>query len=150
MSRARLLSSAQHLCDDFANKKHIDILISHFSTTATAFEHGEPSLAPFLGRSFIGIDGIRRYFKIIASLLSYENMRFSDFLVDVEARKVATKASARFTWLSTGESWDEVFAYMLSFDDENKVTNYEVWADSGAAYLASKGILDDTRRGHQA
>ncbi|KAG6875396.1 hypothetical protein C0992_004015, partial [Termitomyces sp. T32_za158] len=141
-----------HLCDDFANKKDLDTLISHFSTNrqVTAFEHGEPSLAPFLGRLFVGLDGIRKYFETIAMLLSYENMRFSDFVVDVQARKVATKASARFTWLSTGESWDEVFAYMLCFDDENKVLSYEVWADSGAAYLASKGVLDDTRRGSQA
>lgn len=150
--RTQLLSAAQRLCDDFANKKDIDTLISHFSTTqqAIAFEHGEPSLAPFLGRSFVGLDGIRKYFETIASLVSYENMRFSEFVVDVQARKVATKASARFTWLSTSESWDEVFAYMLFFDDENKVTNYEVWADSGAAYLASKGILNDTRRSRHA
>ncbi|KAG6831869.1 hypothetical protein H0H92_006986 [Tricholoma furcatifolium] len=142
-SRNDLIASAQQL------KKDIDTLISHFSTTQqiTAFEHGEPSLAPFLGRQFVGSDGVRTYFETIASLLSYENMVFSDhnFVVDVESRKVATKASGRFTWKSTGESWDEIFAYMLSFDEENKVVDYQVWADSGAAYLASKGILGDTR-----
>lgn len=35
---------------------------------------------------------------------------------------------------------------MLDFDDEGKVTDYQVWADSGAAYLASKGQLDQSRK----
>ncbi len=31
---------------------------------------------------------------------------------------------------------------MLDFDDEAKVTDYQVWADSGAAFLARKGQLN--------
>ncbi|KAG6919286.1 hypothetical protein DXG01_007418 [Tephrocybe rancida] len=148
LTRRELLLSAERLCNDFSSKKDIDILMSHFSSIhqVTAIEHGEPSLAPFLGRLFVGHAEIRKYFETIGSFLSYENMRFSDFVVDTEARKVATKASARFTWLHTGESWDEVFAYLLGFDEENKVTAYEVWADSGAAFLASRGRLDETRK----
>ncbi|KAG6833853.1 hypothetical protein H0H87_011787 [Tephrocybe sp. NHM501043] len=147
-SRKELLSSAQRLCNDFASKKDIDTLLSHFSPKhqITALEHGEPSLAPFLGRPFLGRSGVKRYFELIQSLLSYEDMRFSDFIVDTEAHKVAVKAAARFTWSSTQESWEEVFTYMLGFDDENKVINYEVWADSGAAYLASRGVLGETRK----
>lgn len=45
-----------------------------------------------------------------------------------------------------GNEWNERFAYMLDFDDEGKVTDYQVWADSGAAYLASKGQLDQSRK----
>ncbi|GLB33477.1 hypothetical protein LshimejAT787_0103610 [Lyophyllum shimeji] len=147
-SRSELLSTAQQFGDDFSNKKEITVLLSHFSTThkATAIEHGEPALAPFLGRPFVGIGGVREYFETIASLLSYEEMHFSEFVVDPEARKVAMKGRARFTWMSTGESWDETFSYILDFDEDRKVAVYQVWADSGAAYLASKGKLDDTRK----
>ena len=40
-----------------------------------------------------------------------------------------------------GQSWDEEFAYILDFDQSAKVTDYQVWADSGAAYLARRGEL---------
>ncbi|KAF8076052.1 hypothetical protein FPV67DRAFT_1617573 [Lyophyllum atratum] len=149
-SRSELLSSAQQFCEDFANKKDITTLISHFSTThqATAIEHGEPALAPFLGRPFVGLAEVQKYFETVASLLLYENMRFSEFVVDPVTRKVAMKGQARFTWMSTKESWDETFAYILDFDGENKVAEYQVWADSGAAYLASKGKLNEIRKKH--
>ncbi|EGN96790.1 hypothetical protein SERLA73DRAFT_184950 [Serpula lacrymans var. lacrymans S7.3] len=143
ISRVELLHAAQALCDDFASKKDIDTLLSHFSTThqCTLVEHGEPFLAPFLGRPFNGISGALMYFDLINKHLSYENMRFSEYVVDVEARKVSVKGKAKFTWIETDESWDETFAYMLDSDDELKITDYQVWADSGAAYLASKGEL---------
>ena len=98
-------------------------------------------LAPFLGRSFSGPDGVKRYFTIIASLLSYDNMHFSDYFADEQLKMVSVKGRALFTWKETSNSWDEVFTYRLQFDDELKVKVYEVWADSGAAYLASKGEL---------
>lgn len=74
-------------------------------------------------------------------MLSYEKMQFSDYIVDVEERVVSVRGQARFTWKSTGNSWDEVFIYRLQLDGEGKIQVYEVWADSGAAYLASKGEL---------
>ncbi|KIJ57854.1 hypothetical protein HYDPIDRAFT_120262, partial [Hydnomerulius pinastri MD-312] len=117
--------------------------LSHFSTThqCTAMEHGLPAFAPFLGRPFNGREGITEYFSIIASLLTYENMCFSEYFADAEARKVSVKGRATFARITTNESWDETFTYVLDFDDENKVTDYQVWADTGAAYLASKGQL---------
>jgi len=66
--------------------------------------------------------------------------------VDLEASKVAVKGKARFTWVETGESWDETFSYALDFDQERKVTDYQVWADSGAAYLARVGKLEETKQ----
>ncbi|KAE9404480.1 hypothetical protein BT96DRAFT_418858 [Gymnopus androsaceus JB14] len=149
LSRSRLLASSVAFCDAFAQKKDLDIIVSHFSTThqVSVVEHGEKSLAPFLGKSFRGLDGARSYFETIASSLSYEDMEFSEFIVDAEAKRAACKGRARFTWNETGESWDETFAYMLDFDDEGKITDYQVWADSGAAYLARKGELDKVRRG---
>ncbi len=55
--------------------------------------------------------------------------------------KVAVRGRARFTWTETGLSWDETFAYLLRFDARAKLARYEVWADSGAAYLARRGEL---------
>ncbi|OJA07790.1 hypothetical protein AZE42_14072 [Rhizopogon vesiculosus] len=68
-------------------------------------------------------------------------MEFSEYIVDPEVQKVSVKGRAKFTWLSTEQSWDEIFTYVLDFDDDFKVTNYQVWADTGAAYLASRGQL---------
>ncbi|KIK65654.1 hypothetical protein GYMLUDRAFT_70745 [Collybiopsis luxurians FD-317 M1] len=138
LSRAQLLASATSFCDAFAQKKNLETILSHFSVThqVSAVEHGERVLGPFLGRAFRGLDGVRSYFEIIAGLLSYEGMEFSEFAVDVETRRVTCKGKAEFTWNSTGESWNETFAYMLDLDDEGKITDYQVWADTGAAYLA--------------
>lgn len=68
-------------------------------------------------------------------------MRFSDYIVDAEVRKVSVRGEAVFTNKKTGQSWDEVFRYVLEFDEDAKVKTYEIWADSGAAYLASRGEL---------
>jgi hypothetical protein len=146
-SRKELLVSARQFCEAFSRKEDITTLLSHFSAThqTSVIEHGEPSLAPFLGRTFSGVSGVQKYFETISSLLSYENMMFSEFVVDAEARKVALKGKALFTWTSTGESWNETFAYMLDFDEEGKVAEYQIWADSGAAYLAKIGKLNDMR-----
>jgi len=142
-TRDNLLRAAKSLCTDFASKKDPEALMTHFSTTrqCTAYEHGSPILAPFLGRPFVGRDGVRDYFKTIASTLSFERMEFSDYIVDPEVQKVSVKGRAKFTWLSTAQSWDEIFTYVLDFDDDCKVTDYQVWADTGAAYLASRGQL---------
>lgn len=141
--RNRLLIAAQEFTTAFADKKDVETLLSHFSTTQqpTVLEHGEPSLAPFLGRPFTGLDGVRRYFETVMTVLSYDDMVFSEFVVDPETRKVALKGKARFTWISTNQSWDETFAYIVDFDQENKVIRDQIWGDTGAAYLASKGKL---------
>ncbi|KAI1808767.1 hypothetical protein F4811DRAFT_183907 [Daldinia bambusicola] len=148
--RTDLLHAATAFCESFAQKKSPDEILSHFSTSSadiSAYEHGLEELAPFLGREFRGRDGVREYFDTISSCLSYEDMRFADYVVDAAENRVAVRGAARFTWTATGESWDEVFAYALKFDDQHKVTSYEVWADSGAAYLASKGQLKELKSG---
>ena len=141
-TRGELLKSAESLCNAFANKKPIEDVISHFSTThaTSCFEHGLPALAPFLGRTFTKPE---EYLGIIAKRLTYENMKFFAYMADVETRKVNVQGSARFTWAETSESWDEVFTYVLDFDHECKVTDWNIWADSGAAYLAKEGRLKD-------
>ena len=56
---------------------------------------------------------------------------------------MSVKGRAKFTWIETGQIWDETFTYSLDFDDESRITDYQVWADSGAAYLARLGKLDE-------
>lgn len=143
-SRKHLLRAAENFCNAFADKKDITEVLSHFSTTheVSAIEYGAPILAPFLGRPFIGIAEVQRYFNIIGSLLSYDDISFSEYVVDSESLKVSVKGKGEFTWRSTSQTWNETFTYTLDFDDEMKIVRYQVWADSGAAYLARTGKLN--------
>ncbi|KAI0180990.1 hypothetical protein GGR52DRAFT_567240 [Hypoxylon sp. FL1284] len=147
--RADLLEAAKAFCNSFAQKETPDEILQHFSADddVVAYEHGLPGLAPFLGREFRGREGVRAYFETVAAHLRFEDMRFADegFVVDAAANRVAVRGTATFAWAATGESWHEVFAYALAFDDHHKVRRYEVWADSGAAYLASKGRLEEVK-----
>ncbi|KAI1369199.1 transcription elongation factor S-II [Xylaria arbuscula] len=177
-----LLEAAKAFCDSFAQKKPIEEILSHFSSSSSSssgredededgdsdgssrilvHEHGLAQLAPFLGRDYRGREGARRYFETVAGYLSYEDMRFVEFVVDggddddeeeeeegergKRGGKVADLSSEDMFWESgwteTKQSWDETFVYVLAFDGEAKLERYEVWADSGAAYLASRGEL---------
>ena len=82
--REKLYQAAKALCDDFATKKDVQTLLSHFTKTydCTAIEHGEPALAPFLGRPYNGLPGVQAYFTLLAGLLTYDDMRFSEWIVD--------------------------------------------------------------------
>jgi len=68
-------------------------------------------------------------------------MSFSNYVVDAIENKVSVRGDATFTWRATGQSWDEVFTYVLAFDADCRLIKYEIWANSGAAYLASQGKL---------
>ncbi|OAL35392.1 hypothetical protein AYO20_05242 [Fonsecaea nubica] len=128
--RETLLSAAQAFCNSFASKEAPDKIFSHFSSSddVLALEHGLPQLAPFLGREFRGHKGLQEYFGLLSSNLTYENMRFANFVVDPLVSKVSVRGEAKFTWTETGQSWDEVFTYVLEFDQEYKVKVYEIWA----------------------
>lgn len=148
-TRAQLLQAAQALCSAFAAKADVGTLLAHFSSThqISALEHGLPVLAPFLGRPFAGRAGpssVPAYFELLQQHLTYEDMSFGPYVVDAEASRVSVKGSAKFTWAEgegKGQAWDETFVYILDFDQDAKVTDYQVWADSGAAYLARKAEL---------
>ena len=143
--RQQLQTAAQSFCDSFASKSPLSDVLDKFSTKdedgPVAIEHGLSLLAPFLGFTYVGQTGIRNYFETIARLLDYEDMHFSEYVIDDQVRKVSVRGEATFTWKSNNQSWHEVFTYTLAFDDDFKVKKYEIWADSGAAYLASKGLL---------
>ncbi|OEU08587.1 hypothetical protein FRACYDRAFT_249480 [Fragilariopsis cylindrus CCMP1102] len=132
-SREELLRSTKELCNVFANHGTIEEIISCFSSKGQ-------SNTPFIGRSFYGIQGITDYFTIISNTLEYENMYFYDYTVDIETKVVSVRGKAKFIWKSTKKYWNEIFIYRIQLDNEYKILIYEVWADTGAAYLASQSI----------
>jgi hypothetical protein len=140
-----LLTAATSFCNSFSRSDPPSMILeTHFTRNHPSIlvhEHGLAKLAPFLGRAFRGADGLLQYLSVIAECLSFENMRFTEYIIDTEAHKASVRGEARFTWKSTGQTWDEVFTYLLLFDAENRVERYEIWADSGAAWLASRGEL---------
>mmetsp|Transcript_23555 Transcript_23555/g.51538 ORF Transcript_23555/g.51538 Transcript_23555/m.51538 type:complete len:156 (-) Transcript_23555:18-485(-) len=135
------LRSTRALCNAFANHCSMEQIIDCFTSSQQdnilLFEHGLPELAPFLGRAFRGTQGIRDYFAVVSEHLSYQAMSFSDYSVDMELGVVSVRGNAEFTWKSTGKHWNECFIYRIQLDEDGKIVVYEVWADSGAAYLAS-------------
>lgn len=166
LPRSNLLNLAKSFCNAFSSQQDPSKIYAHFTNSHASKilirEHGLQQLAPFLGRDFTGLEGVKQYFEIITSSLSYEDMKFSDYIVDEVEGKVSVRGEAKFTWRDTGQSWDEVFRYVLGFvtdkdeggdgdvegqkggsnEADGKLVRYEIWADSGAAYLARKGLLD--------
>ncbi|KAL4754884.1 hypothetical protein BDW72DRAFT_189858 [Aspergillus terricola var. indicus] len=150
-SRATLIHATHSLLDAFATSSDLTTLLNTFTTVPppTAHEHGLPQLAPFLGRTFTGRDQVEEYFTLLNEHLRIESMRFDDekeWAVDLETDVICLKGHARFVSKESEEGWDEVFIYRIGLvEDEDmkevKVRNYEVWADTGAAYLAAKGEL---------
>ena len=144
-SYASLLNSATSFCTAFASHTSPpDLLHNHFThhhPSIRVHEHGLPQLAPFLGRTFTGASGLAEYLSLVSSSLTYSDLHFTSYLVDAAARQVCVRGRGRFTWTSTGQSWEETFVYLLGFDEEGRVEGYEVWADTGAAWLAGRGEL---------
>jgi hypothetical protein len=162
-TRRTLLEPATRLCTAFASSSSIPTLLSHFtrSPLPAIHEHGHPSLAPFLGRTFTGADGAGRYFTLLQDHLNIQDIEFDaedQWIVDTESMAVSVRGSARFEWKATGQAWDETFCYRLGMAeemdeaDENggdkgklKVQEYLVWSDTGAAYLARTGKLKEVQ-----
>jgi hypothetical protein len=145
--RVNLLRTARSLCESFANKEPLDTILQHFSSNVVCLEHGlQNNSLPFLGREFEGQQGAKEYFTILSNLLDHDKMSFRDYVVDVESSIVCVRGEATFTFKSTCQSWNEVFTYRLAFDDlGDKIKIYEVWADSGAAYLASQAVPNNVK-----
>ncbi|KAL7267088.1 hypothetical protein RUND412_010340 [Rhizina undulata] len=149
MPYVALLTATAALTKSFADHAPPSEIVKHFTTTPApiALEHGLRRLAPFIGREFLGTDQVRVYFEMLAEYLEYTDMEFSPPIIDTAGSKVCVKGTAIFTWKETGESWREAFVWLLDWEDigeekqEWKVKRYEVWADSGAVYLARKGKL---------
>ena len=156
-TRADLLNPVHAFLSALTNPNpNPDNLLSTFTTSPKPLvhEHGLPQLAPFLSRPFTGQDGIATYFELISSLLSIKNMVFEpeeNWVVDASCMAVSLRGSATFIWKETRQAWDETFVYRIKLAiDENgsgegrlAVCEYQVWADTGAAYLARLGRLGD-------
>ncbi|KAL4778240.1 hypothetical protein BJX76DRAFT_362919 [Aspergillus varians] len=149
-TRADLTAATASLCTAFSTGADIPTLLSTFTTSPAPqiHEHGHPGLTPFLGRTFTGRDGVTDYFNILDVNLGVEEMWFDEeqsWVVDTENKVVCLRGRARFVSKVSGEKWDEVFIYRISLAAEEeggwKVRVYEIWADTGAAYLAGRGEL---------
>jgi hypothetical protein len=145
-SRDDIFKAAKALCSDFASGKASKELLANFTSSPSVYEHGNDRLAPYMGRAFTGKEEVGRYFDNIAELLEFSDVHFADhdYVIDPESLKVAVRGRAKITWRENGQAWDESFMYLLSFateDDAIKCNKYEVWADTGSAYLAANGKL---------
>ncbi|KAB8077595.1 hypothetical protein BDV29DRAFT_153658 [Aspergillus leporis] len=157
ITKETLTNRVHSLCKAFSTSAPLPVLLSNFTTSPepTALEHGLPSLAPFLGRSFTGHEGLTTYFGLLADYLAIEKMDFESdnkWVVDETTMAVSLRGNARFKWKETGQAWDETFAYRIGLQEEGvggevKVVVYEVWADTGAAYLARIGALEGVLKG---
>lgn len=143
-----LVTAAKALCDDFAQGKPVGQLLQHFTEhEAVAIEHGDPSLAEWLGREYIGHKEIGEYFQTIADTLNCDNISYEELFVDEEELRVGLKGKARWTYKKTGKSWEETFINVLEYAEgesegedshrELKVRKYSVWADTGAVSSGS-------------
>ena len=164
-TRGDLLEAASRLCAAFATNSSIPTLLSHFTRTPlpTIHEHGHPSFAPFIGRTFTGTDGAIQYFELLQDLLIIQDIQFDAedmWIVDTESMAVSVRGNGRFVWKATGQAWDETFCYRLGLAEEMdegddggingdkgqlKVQEYLVWSDTGAAYLARLGKLKEVQ-----
>src|SRR3954447_8666194 len=97
-TRRTLLSAAESFCGAFASQAPLEDILGHFSNSRAdaivAHEHGLKQLAPFLGRYFVGPKGVKEYFEILAKHLSYNDMRFSNYVVDPVENKVSMRGEA--------------------------------------------------------
>lgn len=122
----------------------ISHLLSTFTTNPLPLvhEHGLPQLAPFLGRSFTGQDGVARYFELLAQDLDIQDMTFEPedtWLVDDVAMAVALRGSARFVWRRSGQGWDETFLYRVAVAEDVRSEENED-GGSGLGKLGKLGI----------
>ncbi|TFY57693.1 hypothetical protein EVG20_g8444 [Dentipellis fragilis] len=142
-SRTELIDAFNSFVGALASGGDMANIVAHFSKSQSpeVIEYGLTVLAPFLGRPYVGADGVAEYFNTIGTILTWKDMGYYEHVVDPVVRKVSAKGKATWTWKSTGQSWQETFTTTVDFDDELKVKRYQVWADSGAAYLASRGEL---------
>ncbi|GAO52298.1 hypothetical protein G7K_6378-t1 [Saitoella complicata NRRL Y-17804] len=132
------LESSKSLCAAFADPSvDPEYLLSHFSSDATAHEHGpQTDTMPFLGRTI----PVKIYMPLLQKYVKFSDMSFFDYTSDPGTSRLSVKGKATFTWTATHKSWDEVFTYVLGFDQDSKVKTYEVWADPLSLYAAAKGM----------
>jgi hypothetical protein len=63
-----------------------------------------------------------------------------------DRRQVIIKASVRWTWKASGNSWEEEFTAFLDFDDYAKVSNFRVRTESAAGTCVMRAVDKDLDR----
>ncbi|KZP18935.1 hypothetical protein FIBSPDRAFT_744702 [Athelia psychrophila] len=120
--------AAECLFADIAAGKTPQQLLSHFSTTDTiVLKHDciyDPSAF-----AFEGVHAVRSYFDLLALHWKKDDMQIHSTRVDLENSCVVMRASVRWTWKISGNSWLEEFTCTLGFDDEAKVKKFIVETD---------------------
>ncbi|KAL4873539.1 hypothetical protein BDV12DRAFT_80300 [Aspergillus spectabilis] len=154
--RTPLINATSALTTAFASRAPLGTLVSQFTVlpAAQAREHGHPKLGTFMGHTFIGHKGVGEYFNLVEKQMRLREIIFddeSDWVVDTEKSVVCLRGKARWQDKLSEEEWDEIFAYRVALAEEEseqskekgelKVRFYEVWADTGAAFLANGGSL---------
>ena len=145
LERLKLLEAAESFL--FTSRPRIKTALVkaliYYTSEEPVFVHDDavPQLAPFLGRDFAGVHDVREHFATILSSTAYGRMTFSNYIADTSTRQVSVRGEAVFTSKIPGESWNEIFTYVLDFDDEGRVKRYQIWADTGPAFIASRSVL---------
>ncbi|KAF7987020.1 hypothetical protein HWV62_123 [Athelia sp. TMB] len=128
MSTGPLQFSAECLFADIAANKPSKTLLAHFSTTDTVVLRHDcvynPS--PF---SFEGLHAVRSYFDLLSLNWKKSDMQIHSKEVDLTKSQVVLRASMRWTWRISGNSWREVFTCTLDYDEEVKVKKFIVETD---------------------
>ncbi|KAH8703579.1 hypothetical protein BGW36DRAFT_369568 [Talaromyces proteolyticus] len=165
--RPVLLSPIHSLISAFAAGAPSSTILTHFTASPIPLvhEHGGCYFRhglPFLGRDFIGLSRVGEYFDLLAEYLSYRDMVFEsedDWVVDPQNMTICLRGQAQFTYKETGESWNETFMWRVTLSEDLtgesepgpgqglKVQEYQVWADTAAVFLASRGELKHVAKG---
>jgi len=114
---------------------------------------------PFLGQTFEDSGGCMQYFERLGKTLSMQLPEDAfppdeELCVDADAKingseltgVVCVSGRGRFEHRGSGWGWDEKFMYRLSgFDEDGRVTHWEIWADPLSAMEAANQPQQDGR-----
>lgn len=120
--------AAECLFADIAAGKSPQSLLSHFSTTETVVLKHDCVYDPS-SIAFEGILAVRSYFDLLALHWKKDDMQIHWTKVDLEKSSVVVRASVRWTWKISGNSWREEFTCTLGFDEQAKVKQFIVESD---------------------
>lgn len=120
--------AAECLFADIAAGKSPKCLLTHFSVTDTVILKHDCIYDP-ANFAFEGIPAVRSYFDLLALHWKKDDMQIHSTRVDLEKSCVVLRASVRWTWKISGNSWREEFTCTLGFDEQAKVKRFIVETD---------------------
>lgn len=127
-TRQQLRDAADELFADMAAGIPPLVLISHFSTTQMVFfEHSPINAYNF---PLTGLNAVRSYFDLLATHWTRHDMQKHECCVYFESKQVIVRASVRWKWKISGNTWQEDFTCTLDFDDHLKVKSFVIKTSS--------------------